>query len=137
MIKGRISIEGDIATLIFNNGSRSTHPLSDLQKFYCLLVGSDVQANDSICYLLLFSNELWLIPELTLGSEDFRKWFDRINNEDKAVVATLDYLPFSWRSILLIFPGLEANLKILNRSEFNKIKDKLSINHNMTIDEVF
>ena len=137
MAKGRISIEGDNVTLIFNNGSQSTRSLSDLQYFYCLLVGSDVQANDSTCYLLLFSNELWLIPELTPGSADFRQWFARLNNDNKAIVATIDSLPFSWRSVMLILPGLEANLNILKLSEFNKIKEKLSIVNNMTIEEAF
>lgn len=137
MAKGKISIEGDNVSLIFNNGSQSTRTLKDLQKFYCLLVGSDVQANDSTCYLLQFRNELWLIPELTPGSADFRQWFDRLSHDNKAIVATIDYLPFSWRSVMFILPGLEANLNILKLSEFNKIKERLSIVNNMTIEEAF
>ncbi len=137
LAKGRVNIAGIEATLVLSNGSQSSHSLRELKKFYCLLVGSEVQANDSTCYLLIFSNEIWLIPELTPGSADFRQWFDYMDKEKLAVVATIDYLPLSWRLVMRIFPGLEANLKILNLSELKKIIDKISIVHNLTIEEAF
>ncbi|OMH29457.1 hypothetical protein [Motiliproteus sp. MSK22-1] len=137
MSKGRISIKENEISLFIKNKLKSSHSISELQKFYCLLVGSDIQGNDSTCYLLVYDSEIWLIPEITTGSEDLRQWFNQLKKEDKIVIASLDYLPFSWRSIMLVIPGLEANLKVLNRSEISKIEADISPINNMTIEEAF
>lgn len=137
MGKGRISIQDDNVTLTLKNGSKNTNNINNLREFYCLLVGSDVQANDSLCYLLRFDDDMWLIPDTTPGAIDFRRWFKQLISDDKGIVATVDYLPFTWRSVMLILPGLEANLRVLKDTEFEKIEDELSIVDDMTIEEAF
>ncbi|PIE83536.1 MAG: hypothetical protein CSA09_01415 [Candidatus Contendobacter odensis] len=76
MSKGEITINNSIVSICMKNGHCSTEKMENLCKFYCLLVGSEVQANDSICYVLMFKEEMWVVPELTTGATDLKKWIE-------------------------------------------------------------
>ncbi len=97
MPKGKITVEGTLATLSLASGASFSKSLEDLKTFYCLLVGSDVFANDFTCYLLCFDDQVWLVPEMTAGAVTLKSWFSPINETGRSVVAQLDSLPRAWR----------------------------------------
>lgn len=137
MDNSKIEVDGETIIISLRNGTQSNQNYTSLKMFYCLSVGSDVFANDSVCYLLRFEDELWLIPEMTKGAAGLRGWFDKLTIDKKVVIASIDYLPMSWRLKLLILPGTEANLKILDLSELNKIETKLVKINNSKIEDFF
>jgi len=126
MTTEKISVENEFITLVLKNGKHSQQHIFDLESFYSLISGSEIVGNNSNCDLLVFKEEMWLIPEFTSGSDELVHLFEQLNREsNKAFTATLDNLPYSWRTTLFILPGIEPNLQALPRSEFDKIKGKL------------
>jgi len=135
MSKGEITISNSIVSICMKNGHCSSEQIGSLFKFYCLLVGSDVQANDSICYVLVFKEKMWVVPELTTGTHDLIKWIEPLEKEGKVIVAQLDYLPFSWRR-MRFFLGVEAKLAIRDKKELKWIENKISVLENTSISDV-
>ncbi len=87
MSKGKITVEGALATLSLASGEPLSKSLVDLKTFYCLLVGSDVFANDYTCYLLCFDDQVCLVPEMTTGVITLKSWFSPMNKTGRSVVA--------------------------------------------------
>jgi hypothetical protein len=133
----KIEVDGENIIITLKNAIQGKQSYQALGKLYCLMVGSDVLANDSVCYLLCFENELWLIPDMTTGASGLKGWFEQLTNDNKAVIASIDYLPMSWRLKFLIFPGAEANLKIMDISELDRILDELTIASDSILEDVF
>lgn len=137
MSKGEITVEGTQATLSLASGESFSKSLEELKTFYCLLVGSDVFANDFTCYLLCFDDQAWLIPEMTPGVVTLKNWFSLISESGRSVVAQLDSLPRAWRKKICFIPGIEADLKVLHPVEVNEIQNQLTIILNKSIEELF
>lgn len=128
MTTEKISIENELITLVLKSGKHNQQHISDLESFYSLISGSEIVGNNANCDLLVFKDEMWLIPEFTSGSDELMHLFQPLNREsNKAFTATLDNLPYRWRTTLFILPGIEPNLQLLPRSEFDKIKGKLVV----------
>jgi hypothetical protein len=131
-----ITINKNIVSICMKNGYCSSEEIENLSKFYCLLVGSEVQANDSICYVLMFKEEMWIVPEVTTGAYDLKKWIEPIVDEEKIIVAQIDYLPFSWRFRPFLL-GLEAKLAIRSKKEFKEIEKKICVLESSSIHDIF
>ncbi|QUM85714.1 hypothetical protein [Moritella sp. 28] len=126
MANHKISIKNESISLFLKNSKQNQQKISDLESFYSLISGSEMVGNNSNCDQLVFKDEMWLIPEFTSGSDELMRLFEQLNKEsNKAFTATLDNLPYSWRTTLFILPSIEPNLQVLPRSEFDKIKGKL------------
>ncbi len=127
MTNRAVSLDGANISLALSNGAKSTQPLSTLNTIYCLFVGSDVLSNDSLCHLLVFESELWLLPEFTPGLASITECPELEDILNRSVVAMIDHLPMSWRQRFLIFPGLEPDTKIVAISQLEKIQNKLRV----------
>jgi len=135
MPKGDISIDGSRITIVFSDGTRNTMTRAQLTKCYCLLVGHEIMANDSVCYLLIFGKQLWVIPDSTAGVYHLKAWIKPLACDDIAVVAQLDHLPFTWRARRFFF-GLEAKLAIKDSDTFSQIESYITILHDVPINDV-
>ena len=130
-----LSSSNDALTLHLSSGKASHQDISNLENIYCLLVGSDVQSNDSICFMFKFKNELWVVPE----SRQYRSLKEVLVKEPcngMIVVAQIDYLPFTWRRNRF-FLGMEGDLDIKDISKFSEIENKFTILNDCTLDSVF
>lgn len=132
MAEEKLHIENDEITLTDNHGQATVKQFKDIELFYYLIVGSDVLANDSICYLIQFDDQLWLIPEMTSGAIQLEQWVARLDEDRKSRVVQIDYLPWRWRAKFLFIPGIKAKLQILpvnelmkNQENFEVLEDKL------------
>lgn len=100
------------------------------ESIYCLAVGSDVLANDTTCYLFVFADSMWLIPETTQGIRDVCESLDfssASKNPIEVIYATTDYLPYRWRAIWWILPGIEPKLQILKKDELGDFQKTIQI----------
>lgn len=133
MAKSRIEVDGLAVTFTSSKSLSSLKNVSDISRFYCLTVGSDVFANDSISILVLYSDQVWLVPDDISGGYQFRKLLLTDDLAGKGKVAQLDNLPANWRKRVFFIPGVDADAKILGLSEFKKIEESLSIldNHEL------
>ena len=130
-----LSSSNNALILHLSSGKASHQEIANLEKIYCLLVGSDVQSNDSICFMFKFKNELWVVPE----SSQYRSLKEVLAKEPyngMVVVAQADYLPFTWRRNKFLF-GMEGNLAIKDISKFSEIENELTILNDCTLDSVF
>jgi hypothetical protein len=126
-----LSSSNDALTLSLSSGKVSQQDITNLEQIYCLLVGSDIQSNDSICFVFKFRNELWIIPE----SRHYQSLKDVLAKEefkDKVLVAQIDYLPFSWRRNKFLL-GMEGDLAIKDISTFSEIEGEISILSNFSV----
>lgn len=124
-----ISIVDDRLIFTTNRGEAARRVLPDLSAVYCLLVGSDVLSNDSVCYLLACKQELWLLPEFSPGIRHLK---EVVNRDCTTAVATVDYLPNHWRKRhFKLFPSTEAATKILPLEELRKVEGSLHIHSNL------
>ena len=127
MPKGMVEVRDQKVGLALNNSPTISKPFKEILASYCLLVGSDVLANDSTCFLLQFTDQLWLIPEDTYG---FFQLKERLSEKTLALpttIAQIDHLPANWRKKFLFLPGVDPDLKILPTSELEKVSAKLEI----------
>jgi len=136
MPKGDISVDGPHIAIASSDGTHYSMTRSQLTKCYILLVGHEIMANDSICYVLIFDKELWVIPNSTAGIYHLKSWIAPLLGDDTAVVAQLDHQPFTWRAKRFFF-GLEAKLAVKKSDTFSQIESDITILHNVTIDDVF
>jgi hypothetical protein len=129
-----LSSSSDVLTLSLSSGKVSQQDITNLEQIYCLLVGSDVQSNDSICFVFKFRNELWIIPE----SRYYQSLKDVLAKDEfkaKVLVAQIDYLPFSWRKNKFLL-GMEGDLAIKDISIFSEIEGEISILSNFRVGEI-
>ncbi|WP_075476451.1 hypothetical protein [Moritella viscosa] len=66
MANHKISIKNESISLFLKNSKQSQRKISDLESFYSLISGSKIVGNNSNCDLLVFKDEMWLIPEFIL-----------------------------------------------------------------------
>jgi hypothetical protein len=130
-----LTSSNDALTLRLSSGEVSHQNITNLESIYCLLVGSDVQSNDSICFVFKFRGELWVVPE----SKQYMALKDVLDKgafKEKTLVAQIDYLPFSWRKNKFLL-GMEGGLAIKDISKFSEIEGKISILSDCALDSVF
>lgn len=126
MPETEISIDNNDIFLHTTDGNKYYETIENLDTLYCLFVGSDVQANDSTCYILMFKDDMWIVPDSIKGVYALKKWAEFLSDKNKIVMAQIDYLPFSWRRKRFLF-GLEAKLAIKKKSEIKNIENKLCV----------
>jgi hypothetical protein len=84
----------------------------------------------------MFKEQMWIVPEVTAGAYDLRKWIEPLVDEGKIIVAQIDHLPFSWR-FRPYFLGLEAKLAIKSKEEFKEIEKNISVLKGFSIHDIF
>jgi len=134
--KNEILIDKNKISMRLDNDTLYSMNINQLEKFYCLYIGSEVLANDSTCYLLIFNDKLWLIPDSTYGAHNLRTWIEPLIESDKIIIGQIDHLPFKWRAKRFFF-GLEAQLAIKDLKQFNEMEPRISILHDANLDEIF
>lgn len=121
-----IKVTENEITLALSGKITSIQPMDKLQSIYCLLVGSDVLANDSHCYLLVFHDEMWLLPDTVQGCQDMKQLRQNADNAN-IIYATIDYLPYRWRARWLFLPGTSARLKILPVEQLSMLLERITL----------
>ncbi len=136
MPQGKIDVNDQTATLTIKNSPPIAKNLSEIIAFYCLLVGSDVFANDSTCFILQFEDQLWLIPEEARGAHQLKKILTANTMQAKETIGLINHLPASWRKKFLLIPGIDPDLKLLQPSELDKISSQIEIIENKSLEDV-
>ena len=126
MGKASLSINQKRAVYHLNQKLQASHSVAELEKLYLLIVGSDVLANDSSCFVLVFPEQLWLIPDSVEGMHHIKEWVSSADSEVDVVIANIDYLPYRWRSIWGVLPGVEARPLILPIEELARIENQIT-----------
>jgi hypothetical protein len=136
MPKGMLEISDQTATLITNNTPAISKHFNEIVASYCLLVGSDVLANDSTCFLLQFTDQLWLIPEDVRGSYQLKRLLTGGTLGTTTTIAKLDHLPPKWRRKLLFIPGVDADIKCLPLSDLSKVTSQIEIIKDKKLEDI-
>lgn len=136
MPKGMIEIGDRTATLITNNEPAISKHFNEIVASYYLLVGSDILANDSTCFLLQFTDQLWLIPEDVRGSYQLKRLLMGGALETTTTVAKLDHLPSKWRKRFLFIPGVDADIKCLPLSDLSKVTSQIEIIKDKKLEDI-
>ncbi len=137
MSSAYLTFDDTDVTLHDVRGVTETKSSADIVRFVYLGVGSDVFANDSVCYVVVFSGHVWLIPESTKGAYGFKSWARSLDETARAEVGLIDQLPWSWRKrIFLGIPGVEADVKVLSHEEYQAVSGKCTKVENKTLSDV-
>lgn len=136
MPKGRIDVNDQTATLILKNALPISRNLNEIVAFYCLLVGSEVFANDSTCFILQFEDQLWLIPEEAKGAHQLKKILTANKMQAKETIGHINNLPASWRKKFLLIPGIDPDLKLLQLSELDKVSSQIEIIADKSLEDI-
>ncbi|UDL05321.1 hypothetical protein [Marinobacter sp. CA1] len=93
--------------------------VSELERIYCIISGSDVFSNDSVSFLFVFDSEAWLLPKYTPGLRDLKGDFAIFGG---SLVVTIDYLPRRWRKGFWLFRGIEPKIGVYGLEDFDLAK---------------
>lgn len=80
MLKDGVTFSNQVISLLVDDKSYSKES-STLSKLYCLLVGSDVQSNDSTCFILEFSDEIWVVPNNLVETNKLKAWTEDLEQQ--------------------------------------------------------
>ncbi len=136
MTKEGIKESNGNLTLYLKNGKSSIEKIENIKNVYCLLIGSDVQANDSACFLLVFEKDMWIIPEDSKDGIILRKIIKSEFKDEQIVIAYIDYLPFNWRKNRFLL-GMEARLAIKEKSSLAEVSKFFSRVENVNFSEIY
>ncbi|WP_221801939.1 hypothetical protein [Oceanobacter mangrovi] len=123
---GKISTSNNTIELQLPNGEYVSEQVESLSSAYDLLIGSDVLANDSCCYILIFDHSLWVVPDSTAGFNALNKQLPNLIGQHRITTARIDYLPFSWRARRFLL-GMEGRLAIKSREAIDDIEDVMTV----------
>ncbi|WP_221798513.1 hypothetical protein [Oceanobacter mangrovi] len=123
---GKISTSIDTLELQLPNGERVSEQVESLGSVYALLIGSDVLANDSCCFILIFDHSLWVVPDSTAGFNALDKQLPNLIGQHRITTARIDYLPFSWRARRFLL-GMEGKLAVKSKESVSDIEKIMTV----------
>jgi len=89
MSSGEVFVTENTINMRLANETQHWMGKAQLKSCYCLFIGSEVQANDSTCYLLIFEHKLWVIPDSTVGVHQLIAWVKSVVESNNIMIGQI------------------------------------------------